>query len=130
MAEAKHGLSIEYLKSNGYKFSQILNSGLIHMLNDAEYIISHNTTFDYYILLNELNRFKLKNTIRNLIDIRTQKKLLCTCKLSGYSTLDGLYKKIFNESPDVSHRAGEDVKTLVEIITREKLPLEYKLILD
>jgi DNA polymerase III epsilon subunit-like protein len=63
MAEEKHGLSIDFLKTNGFKFSQILNSGLINMLNNAEYIISHNTTFDFYILLNELNRFKLKNTI-------------------------------------------------------------------
>lgn len=130
VAESKHGISINKLLSDGYKFSQILNTDLLRKLNNAEYIISHNTMFDFYILLNELNRFKLKNTIKHLLEIKTDKKLLCTCRASGYLTLEKLYTSIFNCVPEVFHRAGDDVKTLVEIIARKQLVLVYKTELD
>jgi len=126
VAEITHGISIEKLKTDGYKFSQILNADLLSKLCNTEYIISHNTQFDFYILLNELNRFKLKNTISSLLNIKNEKKLLCTCKKSGYMTLTKLYNGIFNLEPTIIHRAGDDVNTLVEIITRKKLTLIYK----
>jgi DNA polymerase III epsilon subunit-like protein len=126
IAESKHGISIESLMTSGYKFSQILNVDLLKKLNNAEYIISHNTMFDFYVLLNELHRFKLKNTINHLLKIKKDKKLLCTCKASGFMSLEKLYITIFNDVPTVFHRAGDDVKTLVEIITRKKLNLVYK----
>ena len=128
-AEEKHGLSIDKLKAEGFIFSRILNQDLIKKLNSCEIIISHNTLFDFWILLNELNRFKLQNTIQYLLAINKNNNLLCTCKASGYKRLDFLYKSIFNTDPDISHRAGEDVKTLIEIIIKERLNLEYKLIL-
>jgi DNA polymerase III epsilon subunit-like protein len=126
LAEEKHGLNITYLKTNGIKFSQILNAGLIQNLNDAEYIISHNTQFDFYILLNELHRLKLYQTIQKLLYIMKSKKLLCTCKASGYMALNKLYNKIFNSNPEIAHRAGEDVKTLIEIIIRKQINIIYK----
>ena len=128
-AEEKHGISIEQLMNNGYTFSKILNKDLINKLNECEIIISHNTQFDFYILLNELYRFNLKATINYLLSIKNNNNLICTCKASGYKKLDFLYKSIFECDPEISHRAGEDVKTLVEIITKNKLNLDYKLIL-
>lgn len=128
-AEEKHGISIEQLKSNGFTFSRILNHDLINILNSCEIIISHNTLFDYYILLNELNRFKLKQTIQYLIDIKTKNNLICTCRASGYKKLDFIYRSIFEEEPVISHRAGEDVLTLIEIIMKKKINLQYKLII-
>jgi len=129
IAESKHGININQLKQYGYKFSQILNKDLLIKLNEADYIISHNTMFDFYILLNELNRFKLKQTISHLLDIKTKKHLLCTCKSSGFQTLEKLYFNIFDDKPTILHRAGDDVKTLVEIISRKKINTIYKTIL-
>jgi DNA polymerase III epsilon subunit-like protein len=126
-AEEKHGISIENLKENGYLFSKILNKDLIEKLNSCEIIISHNTLFDFSILLNELYRFNLKSTIAYLQSIKKNNNLICTCRLSGYKKLDYLYKSIFSEEPQISHRAGEDVKTLLEIIVKNKLNLIYKL---
>jgi len=123
----KHCITIDKLKLDGFTFSRILNQNLINILNSCEIIISHNTLFDFYILLNELHRFKLKNTIKYLIDIKSNNNLICTCKASGYKRLDFLYKSIFNNEPLISHRAGEDVKTLIEIIIRQNLDLIYKL---
>jgi DNA polymerase III epsilon subunit-like protein len=128
-AQEKHGISIEKLKTDGFTFSRILNHDLINKLNLCEIIISHNTLFDFYILLNELNRFKLKSTIQYLLEIKSNNNLMCTCRASGYKKLDFLYLSIFEEDPKISHRAGEDVKTLVEIIMKEKLNLTYRLII-
>ena len=128
-AEEKHGISIEQLKSNGFTFSRILNHDLINILNSCEIIISHNTLFDYYILLNELNRFKLKQTIQYLLTIKSNNNLICTCRASGYKKLDFIYRSIFEEEPVISHRAGEDVLTLIEIIMKKKINLQYKLII-
>jgi len=126
IAESKHGISIEFLKENGNTFSKILNNGLLDKLNESDFIISHNTLFDFSILLNELNRFKLRNTIKHLNDIKDNKNLICTCRKSGNKRLDLLYELTFNCKPDISHRAGEDVKTLIEIILQEQLNLIYK----
>jgi hypothetical protein len=90
------------------------------------YIISHNTLFDFNILLNELFRFKLNKTIKHLLDIRTNKCLICTCRLSGYKSLENLYKIIFEKNPKISHRAGEDVKTLIEIIKKKEIDFKFK----
>ncbi len=128
-AQEKHGISIDKLKSDGFTFSRILNHDLINKLNSCDIIISHNTLFDYYILLNELNRFKLKSTIQYLLEIKSNNNLICTCRASGYKKLDFLYLSIFEEDPQISHRAGEDVKTLIEIIMKEKFNLKYRLII-
>jgi hypothetical protein len=58
--------------------------------------------------------------------LRTAGSILCTCKASGYKTLETLYGLIFNDKPSVTHRAGDDVKTLVEIILKKKLNIVYK----
>ena len=41
-------------------------------------------------------------------------------------TLEKLHEHIIYESPEVFHRAGDDVKTLVEIIVGRKLNLVLK----
>jgi hypothetical protein len=64
-----------------------------------------------------------------LIELKSTGGLICTCKSSGYKTLEHLYELIFNSKPDITHRAGEDVKTLVEIILKQKLNTQYKFIL-
>jgi len=129
-AEKKHGISIDTLKEKGFKFSSILNSGLIENLYNADYIISHNTMFDFSILLNELHRFKLKNTIKRLNEVKKDKKLICTCRSSGYKKLETLYESIFDCKPDIAHRAGEDVKTLMEILLMTKLDTQYRISLN
>ena len=124
-SERVHNMSIEYLKSNGFKFSQILNNGLIKILNNVDYIISHNTKFDFYILLNELNRLGLSKTINYLINLQKDKRLLCTCMATGYCKLEKLYMNRFNEIPVNVHRAGDDVKTLLEILICNKVKYSY-----
>jgi DNA polymerase III epsilon subunit-like protein len=126
IAESKHGLSMDKLNAEGYTFSKILNADLMQKLSQCEIIISHNTAFDFYILLNELCRFKLSNTLKYMLNIRKSKNLICTCRASGFKKLEDLYELIFNKKPDVSHRAGDDVKTLVEIILKKHINFDLK----
>jgi len=128
-AEETHGLSIDRLITDGFTFSRILNNQLIDILNSCDIIISHNTLFDFSILLNELYRFGLKSTINNLLQIKKNKNLICTCIASGYKRLNVLYSLTFNIEPTISHRAGEDVKTLIEIIQKKQINIQYKIIL-
>jgi DNA polymerase III epsilon subunit-like protein len=129
-AESKHGININKLQTEGYIFSKILNMNLIRILSNCDIIISHNTMFDFSILLNELYRFKTKNLIKYLLNIKKSGNLICTCKASGFRSLGTLYKLIFNDEPITLHRAGDDVKTLLEIIMKKKLDLQFKYILN
>lgn len=130
IAQKTHGITIENLKNNGYTFTRILNNDLFDKLAKCEIIISHNTKFDFYILLNELFRYNLRNTIKYLLNIRRSHNLICTCFASGYTKLNDLYKMIFNIVPTNSHRAGDDVKSLVEIILKKNINFEIKTTID
>jgi DNA polymerase III epsilon subunit-like protein len=126
-----HGISYEKACLEGYPLNKIMinkkdNNGndclsLYEILNTTDVFISHNTAFDFYVLLNELRRLKQYNTIKKLIQIRTSKNVICTCKHSGYKRLGNIYKSLFNCDVKVAHRAGDDVKTLIEIIINKRL---------
>ena len=122
-SEKIHNISIDNLIKNGYLFSKILNKDLLHKLNNSDYIISHNIQFDLSILMNELYRFNLNNTIKYILDLKKTGNILCTCRSSGYKKLNFLYNVLFNEEPEVLHRAGNDVKTLIDIIIKKKSDL-------
>lgn len=125
-AEQVHGLSIQKLKSEGILFSKILNKDLLYKLVNCDYIVSHNINFDFSILLNELFRFGLNDTIQHLLYMKESNKLVCTCIASGYTKLDKLYSQIFNTNPNVTHRAGNDVSTLLDIIKKRNTDVQYK----
>jgi len=121
-----HGISFEKAMTEGYTLNKIminkrddLNNPCLsfyEILNTIDVFISHNTAFDFYVLLNELYRIKQFRTIKRLLDIKKLKNVICTCKHSGYKRLGNIYKSIFNCDVNVAHRAGDDVKTLIEIL--------------
>ena len=125
-----HGISFEKAFNEGYTFNKIMVNNkddngneclsLYQILNTIDVFISHNTAFDFYVLLNELQRIKQFGTIKKLLSIKKNKNVICTCKHSGYKRLGNIYKSIFNCDVNVAHRAGDDVKTLIEIILKKK----------
>lgn len=119
-AQSVHGISFEKIMNEGIEFKTILDTTLLQILNNTDIFISHNTSFDFYVLLNELYRLKHWTTIKKLTAIRTNKNILCTCRASGYKKLTKLYSEMFNEEPNIAHRAGDDVKTLIEILLKRK----------
>ncbi len=122
-----HGITYEQTLSNGYTMGKILYSGLYDILNKIDVFISHNTNFDFYVLLNELYRLKQFKTIKRLISLQKNKNVICTCRHSGYKKLTAIYSNIFNKEVKNAHRAGDDVKTLIEIILNKQYDgPEYK----
>lgn len=120
-AEAVHGISFEKIMNEGIEFKLILDSHLLYILNNIDIFISHNTSFDFYVLLNELARLNHWKTIKNLLAIKNANNVICTCRASGYKKLNKLYNDLFNENPEVGHRAGDDVKTLLQILLQRKI---------
>ena len=121
-AQAVHGISFEKIMNEGIEFKTILDANLLQVLNNTDVFISHNTSFDFYVLLNELYRLRCWPTIHKLITLRTKKNIICTCRASGFKKLTKLYSDLFNEEPTIAHRAGDDVKTLLEILLKRKIP--------
>lgn len=119
-AQAVHGISYEKIMNEGIEFKTILDTKLLNVLNNTDIFISHNTSFDFYVLLNELYRLKYWPTIKRLTGLRTNKNILCTCRASGFKKLTKMYNDVFNENPLNAHRAGDDVKTLLEILLKRK----------
>ena len=115
-----HNITLDYALNNGYTFSKILLHNLYDILNCIDIFISHNTKFDFNILLNELYIIKQFKTINRLINIKKNKNVICTCRVSGYKRLPYLYNNIFLKDPIISHRAGDDVKTLIEILLKKE----------
>lgn len=125
-----HGISYEKAINEGFLFNKIMLNNkddngticlsLYQILNTIDVFISHNTAFDFYVLLNELYRMKHFKTIQHLKNIRTNKNVICTCKHTGYKRLGNIYKSLFNCDVKVAHRAGDDVKTLIEIIINKQ----------
>jgi len=126
-----HGISFEKAFNEGYTFNKIMINkkddinneclSFYEILNTIDVFISHNTAFDFYVLLNELNRIKQFGTIQRLMGLKKLKNVICTCKHSGYKRLGNIYKTIFNQDVAVAHRAGDDVKTLIEILIGKQL---------
>jgi DNA polymerase III epsilon subunit-like protein len=121
-----HGITFEDAFNNGFTLNQIMtkhsehnNLSFYDMLNSCDVFISHNTTFDFYVLLNELCRIKQFGTINKLLQVNKNKNVICTLKHSGYKRLIHIYKSIFKCDPTISHRAGDDVKTLLEVILKK-----------
>lgn len=55
-----HGISFQDILTKGIKFGLILiNYGLGKALLDANYLVAHNISFDYHVLMNELYRLTL-----------------------------------------------------------------------
>jgi hypothetical protein len=100
---------------------ELPHSQIPYQLNTLDVFISHNTAFDFYVLLNELYRIKQLGTIKKLMQIKKNKDVICTCKHSGYKRLGNIYKSIFNCDVNVAHRAGDDVKTLIEILIKKQI---------
>jgi len=125
-----HNITPDMILNNGSTFENILKYDLSDKLNNCDCIISHNTQFDLSILLNELFRINNNNIIRKIYKLYNKNNIICTCKATGYKKLSVLYKCIFDSEPELLHRAGNDVKTLLEIIIKKNINNRFLFTLD
>ena len=127
-----HQITQEITDIKGRPIKKILKY-IANIINECDYIIGYNVFFDFNILLSELYRVKLKNTIQKMLDLQTNKKILCVGILSSlYAKPDNwkpnitnkyqipkqidAYKKCFDNYPENAHNAKSDVFAMIKII--------------
>ena len=76
-----HGVTYENAKKNGKLLSKIMNDELSDILEDVDYIVGHNVTFDIFVLMSELSRIKFLDNFNILKKILDEKRYLCTGEL-------------------------------------------------
>ena len=111
-----HGIKIETLIEKGTSFHDILCANLAKYICNAQYIISHNTDFDIYVLLNELHRLNCIELIQAIMAKKRYYRIFCTCLMTRYTKLSKLYDEMFSKTPEIMHRAYGDVLSLLELI--------------
>jgi DNA polymerase III epsilon subunit-like protein len=108
-----HRLSHEFLSANGTGMLDILHSSdIIELFNECDFILSHNVLFDFNILCNEMSRLKIK------VPSTWKSKLVCSCKMTEYTSLGELYKSVVDKRAKKLHNAAGDVQALVEVLQR------------
>ncbi len=108
-----HGISTDKANETGENLQAVLQ--IFHdLINQAEYLVAHNMSFDEKIVGAEF----LRNKFQNIIPV---KKKICTmhsttdfCRISGpygykWPKLSELHYKLFNKGFDEAHNAAVDI---------------------
>jgi DNA polymerase III epsilon subunit-like protein len=118
-----HGITDLISDERGISFLEMATSFYKNLLY-VDTIIIHNAQFDLSVLKSELYRYNLGYIILELeskIVICSMKSLTNFVGIKGkygfkYPTLAELYKKVFDEAPEISlHNSKNDVLTLFKI---------------
>lgn len=130
-----NNMSTERCMEEGSPISNEL-SLLIDAMNDSDYLVAHNVTFDVNCVGAEMIRLGMSAS-RKLKRICTMEASTDFCNLPGkykgkpkWPKLIEVYKILFNEEFDGAHDAMSDVtataRVLLELIKRGILTLEQK----
>jgi DNA polymerase III epsilon subunit-like protein len=119
-----HGITLDCVNKHGKSFKNILDKcGFGHAIENADYIIAHNSKFDIPILLNELYRIGYKRKEEKILSLLDTGGIICTLKY-GKAICDGSYKlssfyyHYYKCEPKNTHKADGDVKILLEILNK------------
>lgn len=100
------------------KEGESLKSILLHfdsLINQSEYLVAHNMSFDEKIIGAEFLRNGMKNALQNKPKICTMERTVSFCKLYGpygykWPKLSELHYKLFRENFEEAHNAAIDIQ--------------------
>ena len=131
-SEKVHGISTALAEKQGASLENVLDE-FHDAINQVEYIVGHNISFDRNILGAEFLRLGLNDVLveKKLIDTCTE-ETAHLCKLKGgrggkfkLPTLSELYVFVFEENFDEAHNAAADVeatsRVFLELLRLDKL---------
>ena len=131
-SEKVHGISTALAEKQGASLENVLDE-FHDAINQVEYIVGHNISFDRNILGAEFLRLGLNDVLveKKLIDTCTE-ETAHLCKLKGgrggkfkLPTLSELYAFVFEENFDEAHNAAADVeatsRVFLELLRLNKL---------
>lgn len=114
-AEATHGISTQFAKSNGVEFKPVLES-FVQAVNDATTIVAHNIEFDVNVIGAECARLGIPNPIHDKPTQCTMRESTDHCRIpsrrgySGYKwpALTELHTILFQSDFENVHDASSD----------------------
>ncbi|WP_321316315.1 3'-5' exonuclease [Labilibaculum sp.] len=117
-ASKVHGISTQKAIDNGIDLSEALNE-FSKVLNEADFLIAHNISFDEVIIGAEFLRKDIKSRLINIPKICTMKTTTNVCKIPGRSgykwpNLTELHQYLFQKGFDGAHDALADVKACAD----------------
>ena len=121
-SEKVHGISTALAKDKGIPLKQVLNN-FQKAINQVEFLVGHNISFDRNIMGAEYLREGLKDALEGkaVIDTCTEETALL-CKLAGgrggkfkLPTLSELYYHLFKETFEEAHNATSDVEATTRV---------------
>lgn len=114
-AERIHGISTKRAEAEG----QPIKAALEHFkkaIDQTEYLIAHNISFDYKVIGAEFIRKSVANNLSNAKQFCTMLKSTDYCKIPGrrgsykWPKLEELHQKLFGEHFEDAHNAIADVQ--------------------
>ena len=95
-----------------------------NIFNEVDYIIGYNIYFDINVLLNELNRCGMKNSIKKIKNLIINNKLLCIGELasqykgykSGMPKQTKIYAELIGKNLENAHNAQYDICGTIELM--------------
>ncbi|MPQ47089.1 3'-5' exonuclease [Marinifilum sp. N1E240] len=113
-----HGISTERAHKEGIDLTDALNE-FSSALEEANFLIAHNISFDEKIAGAEFIRKNISNKLNNIPKICTMKTTTNICKIPGrygykWPNLTELHNHLFNKGFDDAHDALADVKACAD----------------
>lgn len=108
-----HGISTEKANQEGKDLIIVLQE-FQSLINEAEYLVAHNISFDEKIVGAEFLRNKMKDSVAAKRKICTMQSTTDFCALSGpygykWPKLSELHYKLFNTGFEEAHNAAVDI---------------------
>jgi DNA polymerase III epsilon subunit-like protein len=117
-ASSVNGITTQIAKEKGEPIRDVLSS-FLRDVNNAEFIVGHNISYDKHIVGAELIRLGEKDMLASKPSICTMESSTSFCAIQGhfgykYPKLQELYKKLFGYEFEDAHNALSDVKATLK----------------
>lgn len=109
-----HGITTEKANKEGEDLLVVLKN-FQRYINESQYLVAHNMSFDEKIMGAEFIRNKMENNIAHKTKICTMQSATNFCEINGpygykWPKLSELHYKLFNTGFEEAHNAAVDVK--------------------
>jgi hypothetical protein len=138
-----HGITNEIANEKGKELKKMLKK-IGKIIKECEYIIGYNVYYDINVLLSELYRKKRSKTIKKILKLKKEKKIICMGQISSKEAKPNkfykyaiyaipsqkdVYERCYNEELLNAHNAKSDVLGMIKImywIYENKIEEKYK----
>lgn len=118
-----HKITNEIANEKGLSIKKVLKK-IVKIFEEVEYIIGYNIYYDINILLNEMNRLKMKSSIKQIKNLIKNQKILCIGELAKqYKNYRGnmpkqttIYRVLFEKDLENAHNAQYDIYGTIKLM--------------